>query len=74
MFDTLEFVKAAKENGFTEQQAEFQAKELSKWFNNELVTKSFLNTELKELEQRLLIKLGSIMIAGMTILGFILKH
>lgn len=81
IFDTLKFVKRAMENGFTEQQAEFQAKEFYNYIVNQAATKIDLELlkreifiELKTLEQRLVIKLGGLMITGISILGFIIKH
>ena len=74
LFDTLKYVKAAKESGFTEKQAEFQANELSKWFNQELVTREYLDKTKKEIIDTIIIRLGGLMIAGITLLGFLLKH
>lgn len=73
-FDTLNYTKGAIAVGMDRAQAEYQAEQMAQLINDELVTKSFLETILKDLENRLTIKLGTIMLAGITILGFILKH
>jgi hypothetical protein len=87
-FDTLEYTKGAEAVGFKRDQAEYQAGQMAKLIDNQLVTKSLLVNEVNSikkhitsveqtiiiLEQKLIIKLGSIMIAGIGILGFILKH
>jgi hypothetical protein len=74
IFDTLEYTKGAEAVGIKREHAEYQAQQLGKLVDNELVTKSYLHTELKDLENRMLIKLGGIMVVGITLLGFILKH
>ena len=70
IFDTLDYTKGAEKVGIKREHAEFQAKEMAKLVKETLATKS----DLKDLEYRLIIKLGGIMITGMTVLGFILKH
>jgi hypothetical protein len=74
IFDTLEYTKGAEAVGIKREHAEYQAQQLGKLVDNELVTKSYLHTELKDLENRMLIKLVGIMVVGITLLGFILKH
>ncbi len=73
IFDTLVYAKRAKEVGFNEKQAEFQAEELAKIVNDKLVTKTQLNYGLKNLEYRLLIKVGFMLVAVITILAAIIK-
>ncbi len=87
LFDTLEYAKRARANGFTEAQAEFQAEEMAKLarsIDEQLATKQ----DLKELEQRLTyklgeleehlmykltVRLGGIMVAGITVLGILIS-
>jgi hypothetical protein len=58
-FDTLAYAKKLKSVGFTEEQAEVQAKALSDLINDQLTTKQ----DLKELELRLTVKVGAMLIA-----------
>lgn len=58
MFDTLQFAKKAKEVGFSEAQAEFQAEEIARIIDENLVTKADFKelkkatrADLKELEK-----------------------
>jgi hypothetical protein len=79
IFDTLEYVKGAKKAGFTEQQAEYQAEQIAIVANvieSDLVTKDYLRKEFINFEQRILIKLGSLMIGMGIYIGFLLliKH
>lgn len=68
IFDTLDSVNEAKESGFTQQQAEFQARQLSKIVNNELVTKNTLTTELGSLELKIVKWMVGISIAQIGII------
>jgi diacylglycerol kinase family enzyme len=70
IFDSLDYTKGAEAIGIKREHAEYQAQQMAKLIDNSLATK----VDLLQLEQRLLIKLGSLMIAGIGILGFILKH
>lgn len=88
IFDTLEFVKDARENGFTEQQAEFQARKFYNLINNHVSTKhdielirkdiesikSYVESIKNEIINTMTIRLGGIVVACTGILGFILKH
>lgn len=84
MFDTLKFVKDAQKNGFSEQQAEFQAREFNSLMQNEIATKSDIKElkrdmedikkDMQSIKNDILIKLGSLMVVGMGVLGFILKN
>lgn len=82
--DTLQFVKEAEHSGFTVKQAEFLVKEAS-FVNKEKVGNEYLNErltgmeekfdqKLKHLSNEITIRFGGLMIVGMSILGFILKH
>jgi hypothetical protein len=76
-FDTFKFVKGAMQAGFTEDQAAFQAEEISKLLHDEIATKQDikdLQKDMHHLKNEILIKLGGLMVVGMGILGFILKH
>jgi hypothetical protein len=74
VFDTLDYTKGAEAVGIKREHAEYQAKQLSKLIDDSLATKN----DLKDLEMRLIVRLGGLMIicSGMVIsgLGFILKH
>lgn len=67
-FDTLEYANELKAGGVPEKQAEAQAKALAKITSNTLATKQ----DLKDLENRILYKLGGYITLGFTVLGFIL--
>jgi len=72
-FNTVEYINEAIEAGFSRKQAEFQATVMDRLITDELATKSFLHSELEKFEYRLLVKLGSLMLAGLTVLGFVMK-
>ena len=67
-FDTLEYANELKASGVPEKQAEAQAKALSKITSSTLATKQ----DLKDLEGRIIYKLGGYITVGLTILGYIL--
>ncbi len=69
VFDTLEYSKKLKAAGFTEQQAEIQAEALADMFENQIATKR----DLRELEYRLLIRLGGMLAAAIAIVAAIVK-
>jgi hypothetical protein len=52
-FDTYTYVKKLKAVGFTEEQAELQAKTIAELSDERLVTREYLDMRLKELELRL---------------------
>lgn len=81
VFDTLSFSEEAQRSGFSKVQADFQAKQFAKKFNDfddQLVTNALLDTQLKLLKSELIIKLGGLMVVCsgviIAVLGFILKH
>lgn len=95
IFDTLEYAKEAEQAGFTPKQAEFQARKMVILLDTSLATKndvkliredlsnfkSEVSFKFKELEYKLTIKLGSLVIGcssiimiGIGVLGFLLKH
>ena len=87
-FNPLTYSKKLEDSGLdkniSETIAQEQAEIISGMLNNDMATKSdvfnlkkevnLIQSEIKLLEQRLTIKLGGIMVVGITILGFILKH
>jgi len=69
-FDTHRFVKILEDAGFDERQAEAVAEAVSNaHIEAELATKS----DLRELEYRLIIKLGAMMAASITIVAVLVK-
>lgn len=72
MFDTHQYVKRAKDAGFNEKQAEFQAEELVKIIDESLATKQ----DLKDLEGRLThsltLRFGYMLIAALGYLSVLL--
>ena len=65
-FDSLMFAKRLKEAGFTSKQAETLAEEQQEIIDNNLATKQDIKNleyELKELEQRIMIKVGAMLFA-----------
>ena len=68
-FSTLAYAKKLKEVGFTEQQAEVQAEAMAELVNEPLATKR----DLKELEMSLVLRLGSIMVAGIAVIATLVK-
>jgi len=72
-FDTHEFIKRLKSVGFSEEQAEVFAAEHRRIIEENLVTKEHLDMHLRELEYRLIIKLGGMMMASVTIVAALVK-
>jgi len=79
-FDTLMYSKKLREAGFTEQQAEIQAEAIKELIDNNLATKS----DLKKLEERLTvcinelnykltIRMGGLLVMTVVILAAIIK-
>ena len=87
VFDTLQYAKKLREAGFTEQQAEVQAEAMAELVDDKLATKqdifalkrdieelrAELKRDMKELEYRLTIKMGSFLIIGLTALVTLMK-
>ncbi|EKD53888.1 MAG: hypothetical protein ACD_60C00143G0030 [uncultured bacterium] len=80
MFDTHKYIKKAKEVGFTEPQAEFQAEEIAQLIEEKLATKSDVASLKKEItlvrEQlinQMTIRFGGMLIAAVTILGIFIS-
>jgi len=68
-FDTLAYSKRLTEVGFTQKQAEVQAETLAEIIEQNSTTKR----NLKELEFRLIIKLGTIMAASIAVIVALVK-
>ncbi|CAB4133942.1 hypothetical protein UFOVP265_29 [uncultured Caudovirales phage] len=68
-FDTLKYTKGAIAIGTPQEQAEYQAQQIAMLIEDTVATKK----DLRDLEYRLIIKLGSMMVICMSILGYIIK-
>ncbi len=76
-FDTLSYTKGAEKIGIKREHAEYQAEQMGKIINDHLVSKSYLEIQLKELEMKIIIKVGAMMVVQsgiiLTVIGFLLK-
>jgi hypothetical protein len=72
-FDTLEFSRRLKGAGFSDQQAEVLAEATRDLIADEMVTKSFLQSELEKLSMRLTIRMGTIAAICVAALAAIIK-
>jgi hypothetical protein len=72
-FDTHENVKKLKAAGFTEEQAEVQTKIIAELVEEQLVTRHYLDERLKELEYRLIIRLGGMIVVAIGIVATLVK-
>ena len=72
-FDTLGNARRLEEAGFTRQQAEVQANALREVIDERLVTKDYLDARLRELEYKLVIRLGTMMAASVAIVATLVK-
>lgn len=79
-FDTLEYANRLKAGGFSEMQAEAQAKALASVIDQSLATKSDikrLEHTLKDVEDRitsnLTIRFGGMLVAAVTVLAILIK-
>lgn len=72
-FDTHEFVKKLQSVGFTQEQAEVFASEHRRIIEDALVTKDHLDMRLRELEYRLIIKMGAMMMASVLAIAVLVK-
>jgi hypothetical protein len=76
IFDTLAYSKKLKAAGFTEQQAEIQAEALAEIIDERIATKQDfheLKRDMKEMEQRIIIKLGALIAASIAITVSLIK-
>lgn len=81
IFDTLQYTKGAEEVGIKREHAEYQAQQLSKFLDYNVVTKAdfeWLNKSIDEkllnMQNAIVIRLGSLVVVGIAVLGFILKY
>ena len=75
-FDTLKFANKLKAAGLPPDQAEAQAEALAEVIElniQDLVTKDDLTMSLKDLEQRLIIKLGGMMVVAIGVIVALVK-
>ena len=79
-FDTHSFVKKLKAVGFTEEQAEVFASEQARLIEDKLATKNDLveleinlRRDMRELEYRIIIKLGGLMAASIAVVAALVK-
>lgn len=75
-FDTHKVVKRLREAGFTDTQAETVTDVLRDTREadlSQLVTKEFLRSEMIQLEQRLVIKLGSMGVVAVGVVAALVK-
>ena len=72
-FDTLEFSRRLKGAGFSDQQAEVLAEATRDLVANEMVTKSFLQSELEKQSMRLTIRMGTIAAVCVGALAAVIK-
>jgi len=74
-FDTLKLARRLESAGFPPQQAGDMAEAIAEAIS-ELVTKTDLQTAMRDLEQRLTIRLGGMMVVAVSIIlaGFKLIH
>ena len=72
-FDTHAYVKKLKAVGMPEEQAEVQAQALADLVTDRLVTKDDVERSLKELEYRLVIRLGSMIVVAIGIIATLVK-
>lgn len=75
-FDTLMYAKKLKEAGFTEQQAEVQAEAMKEIIDNQLATKqdiSDLRRDMREMEYRIISRVGAMLVIAVGVLAAIVK-
>lgn len=72
-FDTLEAARNLKAAGLEEPHAEAIVTTMSRAVNENMVTKADLKAELSALEQRITIRLGGLIVAGVGFLAALIK-
>jgi hypothetical protein len=72
-FDTLSYARRLKASGFSEEQAETLADATKELVTDQMVTKSFLESELDKLSMRLTIRMGTIAAQCVGALAAIIK-
>ena len=73
VFDTLAYAKRLKAAGFTQEQAEVQAEAIAELVEEQLATKRDLHELVIRLTHALTIRLGGMMIAGITVVATMVK-
>jgi hypothetical protein len=80
MFNAFKLTKQLEEVGFSREQAEIQIQVITEIIEGDLATKQDLNmlgsnlrNEMQQLEHRLTIKLGTLLIIGFTTLATLMK-
>ena len=76
VFNTLSYAKKLKAAGFTEEQAEVQAEAIDEIVDERLANKQdilALKRDIKELEMRLTIRLGTMMAISIAIVAALVK-
>jgi hypothetical protein len=76
LFDTLAYAKKLKVAGFTDSQAEVQAEALAEIIEDRLATKqdvADIKRDMREMEQRIIIKLGAMIAASIAVTVSLLK-
>ncbi len=69
IFDTFQYVKKLKDAGFTDRQAEVQAETIKELLEEQLATKR----DMREMESRLILKLGAMLAASVAIIAALVK-
>ncbi len=73
-FDTLKFANRLKSAGVSSAEAEAEAMaEIFDIAGRDLVTKEYFDTQLTQLEQRMTIKLGALMVGAIGIVAALVK-
>lgn len=75
-FDTVKFANTLKAAGVPPAQAEAEATAISEILEvnlKELVTKEDMHREMRDLEQRLIIKLGALIVVAISIVAALVK-
>ena len=75
-FDTLALARKLEAAGFSSQQAQDTAAALAEVLSEQVATKHDINelrAELRELEQRLVIKLGGMIAAAVAVVAILVK-
>jgi hypothetical protein len=73
IFDIHENVKRLKAAGFSEEQAEAQTRIIAELVDKQLVTRQYLDDHLKELEYRLVIRLGAMLVVAIGVVATLVK-
>ena len=80
MFNVFKFTKQLEEAGFSRQQAEIQVQVMTEIIEEDLATKQDLKiletnvrSDMQQLELRLIIKLGTLLVIGFTTMVTLMK-